>query len=213
MASKISSVDQYLREGCGRCEFYNSPRCKVNDWREVLVALRLILSKHEAVEEIKWSMPTYTINGGNVFMLSAFRGHAAVSFFKGALLKDEYNLLVSPGENSHHGRYLKFSSVEQVKELTPVISEYINEAIANERAGKKIVNVSVDPDYPAELVDRFMEDPALEAAFESLTPGRQRGYLYFFNGAKQSATRANRIEKYADQIMAGKGMMDDKYKC
>lgn len=206
-------VDLYLADGCGRCVFYNTPRCKVNDWRDVLTALRAIIATTNVVEEIKWSIPTYTVNGGNVFMLTALRGYAAISFFKGVLLKDEQKLLQSPGENSQSDRYFKITSVEQANALAPMIVAYINEAIEIEKAGLKVQYIAKNPEYPEELVARFAEDPALKAAFEALTPGRQRGYLYFFTGAKQSATRASRIEKYASSIMSGKGIMDDKYKC
>lgn len=206
-------VDQYLIDGCGRCEFYKTPRCKVHDWVDELKALRAIVAETELTEDVKWSFPCYTLNNGNVALLSAFRDYASLSFFKGSLLKDERNLLTTPGQNSMAARYFKFTSVEQVEQLRPVILEYLKEAIENERAGLKVEANKVNPEYPEELIAKFEEDPIFKNAFESLTPGRQRGYLYFFNGAKQSKTRAGRIEKYAAKILDGKGMMDDRYKC
>ncbi|HWS23546.1 MAG TPA: DUF1801 domain-containing protein [Anaerolineales bacterium] len=206
-------VDQYLIDGCGRCSFYKTPRCKVNDWREVLIELRSIVAETDLTEDLKWSFPTYTFNSSNVLILSAFREYASISFFKGVLLDDPKNLLQSPGENSQAVRLFKFTNVTQVKEFSEDLKSFIREAISLEVAGKKVEFKSENPDLPPELVIRFDEDPLLKLAFESLTPGRQRGYLLFFNGAKQTTTRASRIDKYVPLIMQGKGMNDERYKC
>jgi len=213
MNAKNPKVDQYLVDGCGRCSFYKTSRCKVNDWREVLIELRTIVAETDLTENLKWSFPTYTYNGANVLILSAFREYASISFFKGVLLEDSKNLLQSPGENSQAVRLFKFTKVAQVKEFSDDLKSFIREAINLEATGKKVDFKSENPDFPPELVIRFDEDPLLKLAFETLTPGRQRGYLLFFNGAKQTTTRANRIDKYVPLIMQGKGMNDERYKC
>jgi len=193
--------------------FIKTSRCKVNDWREVLIELRTIVAETDLTENLKWSFPTYTYNGANVLILSAFREYASISFFKGVLLEDSKNLLQSPGENSQAVRLFKFTKVAQVKEFSDDLKSFIREAINLEATGKKVDFKSENPDFPPELVIRFDEDPLLKLAFETLTPGRQRGYLLFFNGAKQTTTRANRIDKYVPLIMQGKGMNDERYKC
>jgi len=104
MASKIISIDQYLTEGCGRCKLFQTPQCKVHKWTSELHYLRQIILKSELQEELKWSMPCYSINGKNVVMLCAFKEYVSLSFFKGALLTDEKKLLISPGENSNSTR-------------------------------------------------------------------------------------------------------------
>jgi len=212
MSTPNPKVEQYLIDGCGRCSFYKTPRCKVNDWHEVLIGLRKIVGETELTEELKWSVPTYTYNGANVLILSAFRDYTSISFLKGILLNDFKNLLHSPGENSQAVRLFKFTSTAQARELADDVKAYIQEAINLEIAGRKVEFKSENPEFPPELVLRFDEDPQLKLAFESLTPGKQRGYLLFFNGAKQSTTRATRIEKYGSLIMQGKGMNDDRYK-
>lgn len=63
-------------------------------------------------------------------------------------------------------------------------------------------------DYPDELAALMEANAAFRDAFERLTPGRQRSYLLHFNGAKQSATRAARIERVQDRIMEGFGLHD-----
>lgn len=213
MVSNTSSVEHYLINGCGRCSLYQTPRCKVNDWRDELIALRKILSDCELEEEIKWSVPTYTLNGANILILSAFRQYASISFFRGVLLSDPEKILQSPGENSQAIRLLKFTDVEQIDRYSDSIKKYVLEAIDIEKSGKKVEFRSSNPEYPAELIARFENDPQLKLAFEALTPGRQRGYILYFNGAKQARTRSSRIEKFTDLIMQGKGMNDDRYKC
>ena len=209
MGSMNPLINEYLAHGCGRCSLYDTPECKVFTWQEQLKQLRLILSETELKDELKWKQPCYTINGKNVLIMACFKDFAFIAFFKGALLKDPENLLVFAGENSHSSKRMEFTSVEQIIELEPVIKQYVEEAIEIEKSGKKVdTSKKKEMKYPEELVAKFEEDPRLEEAFEALTPGRKRGYILYFTGAKQSATRTNRIEKYAPKIMSGKGFHD-----
>lgn len=206
---KTSTVDQYLIQGCMRCSLGNTPDCKVHRWSEELKLLRDIISDTDLVEEVKWSQPCYTYNDKNVLIMAVFKDYAFISFFKGSLLKDKSNLLHSPGENSQAVRQFRFTSPEQVAELESEIKAYINEAIEIEKSGKKVeFKKDSYKEIPEELQDKFNDDPAFEQAFLSLTPGRQRGYVLHFSGAKQSATRTSRIEKQMDRIFEGKGMHD-----
>ncbi|MEE4194374.1 MAG: YdeI/OmpD-associated family protein [Anaerolineae bacterium] len=204
-------VDLYLIDGCGRCPLYQTPQCKVHTWPEVLAELRRILLETELTEELKWKMPCYTFEGKNVAMLSAFKGHCAVSFFKGVLLKDPHSVLTAAGPNSQSDRQINFTSAEDALAHEAIIKAYVTEAIELEKSGAKVdFKPTADFDVPEELVKAFEEDPAFKLAFEALTPGRQRGYLLYFSGAKQSATRASRIEKCMPQILEGIGL-HDKY--
>ncbi|HLI75740.1 MAG TPA: YdeI/OmpD-associated family protein, partial [Acidobacteriaceae bacterium] len=81
------------------------------------------------------------------------------------------------------------------------------EAIALQRSGAKVPRKpAAEYEMPAELKARLDSDPALSRAFAALSPGRQKGYLIRIAAAKQSSTRASRVEKYAPQILAGKGL-------
>lgn len=202
------NVNQYLEIGCGRCPLGGTPECKVNDWREILEALRLILLDTELVEEVKWSVPCYNFNGANVCILSAFKNYTTVSFFKGSLLTDTHAVLDKPGKNSQASRYLTFTSLDQVIEKEAILRAYIKEAIEIEKKGLKVAFKKDPEPIPAELQELFNQDPVLQEAFEALTPGRQRGYILHFSAAKQSATRKRRIEKYIPKIMEGKGFHD-----
>ena len=124
-----NQVDNYLLEGCGRCELYQTPGCKVHSYTKELKALRKIMLESGLKEEFKWKQPCYSLNGKNVIILSAFKDYAFLSFFKGSLLKDANKLLHSPGKNSQAARQLRFTDVKDVHKLEPVIRDYIQEAI------------------------------------------------------------------------------------
>lgn len=67
---------------------------------------------------------------------------------------------------------------------------------------------TADFEVPEEFQIKLDENPDLKAAFEALTPGRQRGYLLYFAAPKQSKTRTSRVEKYMQHIIDGKGLKD-----
>lgn len=204
-----AEVDQYLIDGCGRCSLYRTPECKVHNWTEELKLLRSIVLESGLQEEFKWKQPCYTYNGGNILIVTAFKDYACIAFFKGSLLEDSYNMLVQPGENSQAARQLRFTSLNSITENEEAITRYILSAIEIEKQGKKVdFSAKKDLDYPEELQQKMDADGIFKKAFESLTPGRQRGYLLHFSSAKQSETRASRIEKYELHILAGKGMHD-----
>lgn len=182
---------------------------KTSIWKEELTLLRQVLLETDLIEEFKWYQPCYTYDNSNVVILAGFKAYFAVSFFKGALLKDDHKVLVKPGDNTQSARVIKMTSVEDVSRLAPMIKEYVKEAMKNEKSGLKVVFESKsESDYPLELQNRFNELPELKIAFEKLTPGRQNAYLLYFNGAKQSATKKSRIEKYESKILEGLGFYD-----
>jgi uncharacterized protein YdeI (YjbR/CyaY-like superfamily) len=130
-------------------------------------------------------------------------------FCKGALLKDANRILTKPGENTQAGRWAKFTSVREIVKIAPILKSYIHEAIAAEKAGLEVVyKKTTDFKTPEELQNKLDEIPALKTAFNALTPGRQRGYLLYFSAAKQSKTRASRVEKCMQPILNGKGLND-----
>ena len=206
MSTTNPAVDNYLAVGCGRCPLGGTPECKVHNWEAELPELRQILLDCGLTEELKWSMPCYTYEGSNILILSAFKGYCALNFFKGSLLKDPHNILYQPTANSQASRLIRFTDLQTVREMAPVLKEYIHAAIAVEKAGLQVEYKTVDDfEMPAELQEKLETDPAFKAAFAALTPGRQKGYLIYFAGAKQAKTRRARIEKYTPKIFEGKG--------
>jgi len=200
------NVDLYLKDGCGRCKYYQTPQCKVHNWIEELEYLRIIANDMGLSEELKWSVPCYTIEGKNIFIIAAFKDFCAISFFKGSLLKDTKQLLSSPGDNSQSGRYFKFTSLKEIQKQENNIRAYIQEAIDNELSGKKVdFKKPNDIVMPEELIEALEKDTSFNTAFHALTPGRQRGWVLHYSGAKQSATRISRIEKSKEKVLKGLG--------
>ena len=204
-----TNVDTYFTEGCGRCPFGGTLQCKVNNWPEELRLLRRIVLDCGLTEESKWDVPCYTYQKKNIVIVSAFKKYCALSFFKGALLADTNGILSKPGENTQTSRMIRFTNVQQIVELGPILKAYLFEAIEVEKLGLKVTEkVKIELEYPEEFQAKLDEIPALKTAFEALTPGRQKGYLFHFSQPKQSKTRESRIEKCIPQIFNGKGLND-----
>ena len=182
---------------------------KTEKWHDEMQALREIALYCGLVEEFKWGQPCYMYHKTNLLLIYNLKDCAAMSFMKGALLSDSEGILLKPGENSNHAKWAKFTDLSEIEKQKTTLQAYIYEAIEVEKAGLKVVvPKEAGLDFPEELLQKFEADPAFKAAFEALTPGRQRGYNLYFNGAKQAATRVSRIENYVDRIMSGKGFHD-----
>jgi len=179
-------------------------------WREEFKKLRAILLDSELSEEFKWRQPCYTFQGKNVVVIGGLKESCSFAFFKGALLKDVHGVLTTPGQHSQSTRWIKFTSVREVAEMKPVLKEYIRGAIEVEKAGLKVkLRKTSDLKFPEELQTMLDEFPELKAAFDGLTPGRQRAYIYHFSAPKQSKTREARVRKFMPHILKGKGLLDE----
>lgn len=202
-------IDAFLLEGCGRCPLGGTPQCKVHNWTEELKFLRRLVLECGLVEERKWGVPCYTHHGANVVMIYAFKDNCGLSFLKGALLRDGHGILEKAGANSQVGRLVRFTDVQRIAALAPQLKEYIFEAVEVEKAGLKVKTKDIsDYTVPEEFQRRLDSDPELLEAYEGLTPGRRKGYLLYFSGAKNPKTRESRIDKYIEKILKGKGFHD-----
>lgn len=202
-------VDLYFTDGCGRCPLGGTPNCKVNSWQKEMKHIRRIILDCGLTEELKWGVPCYTFQKSNIAVLAAFKEYCSLSFFKGALLSDSNGILTQPTENTQSARLIRFTSVREILNLEPAIKAHLYEAMEVEKAGLKVDFKKVSElVIPEEFQKKMKEIPALKNAFEALTPGRQKGYLLYFSGAKQSSTRIARIDKYLLQIIKGKGLND-----
>ncbi len=204
------NVDKYLVDGCMRCKYGGTPQCKVLNWTEELETLRQIVLETGLTEEIKWGVPVYTNKGKNIVTVNALKGSANIGFYKGAIMKDSHNILEQQG-TIQSARIIRFTDTERIKKIKEVLKSYVLEAIAIEEKGKKVPTVKNPEPIPDELLQAFEDDPSFKMAFESLTPGRQRGYIIHFSQPKQASTRKGRIEKHKGQILDGVGL-HDKYK-
>ena len=182
---------------------------KAKHWQEEFEKLRIIILDCGLNEELKWGVPCYTFQKSNIVLIHGFKEYCAILFIKGALLRDPKGILIQQTENVQAARQVRFTNIREIIELEPTLKSYIYEAIEVEKAGLK-VNHKKTAEYsiPDEFQKRLDEMPALKTAFEALTPGRQRAYIFYFSAPKQSKTRESRVEKYIQQILNGKGLND-----
>jgi len=169
----------------------------------------MILLDCYLTEELKWGKPCYAFGKSNIVLIQGFIEYIALLFFKGALLKDANGILNRLGENTQAGRQIRFTNVQQIIEKEPIVKAYILEAIEAEKAGLKVtLKKNSELIFLQEFQSKLNEIPALKAAFDALTPGRQKGYYLYFSEPKQAKTRESRVEKSMQQILNGKGLND-----
>lgn len=178
-------------------------------WGAELAALRELCLASGLNEELKWGQACYDLNGANVVLIHGFKEYCALLFMKGALMKDPKSILIQQTRNVQAGRQVRFTSLAEIKKQKATITAYIKEAIAVEKSGAKVaMKTAAQFDVPDEFRHRLADDPELADAFYALTPGRQKGYLLYFAGAKQSATRTARVQKHAPRILQRLGLDD-----
>jgi uncharacterized protein YdeI (YjbR/CyaY-like superfamily) len=182
---------------------------KQGRWKAEYAALRKLCLDSGLNEELKWGQACYDFNGSNVVLIHGFKDYCALLFMKGALLKDPESILIQQTKNVQSARQIRFVSLANINKQKAVVKAYIREAIAVEKSGAKVQMKGVAQfDVPEEFQLRLDDDPQLAEAFHALTPGRQKGYLLHFAGAKQSATRTKRIETHVPRILKGLGLED-----
>jgi uncharacterized protein YdeI (YjbR/CyaY-like superfamily) len=182
---------------------------KVKKWQDELIQLRSVVLYCNLIEELKWGVPCYTFNGGNIVLIHAFKEYCALLFMKGALLADSNGILIQQTENVQSGRQIRFTSLKEIIDQESTLKAYIFEAIEVEKAGLKIeFKKTEDFTMPEEFQTVLDENEPVKVAFEALTPGRQKAYLLHFSSAKQAETRGARIEKNLARILKGIGIND-----
>ncbi|HEY4800472.1 MAG TPA: DUF1801 domain-containing protein [Bacteroidia bacterium] len=182
---------------------------KTKKWKDEFEMLRRIILDCELSEELKWGQPCYMLGNKNVVLIHGFKEYCALLFFKGALLKDAGKLLIQQTENVQAARQIRFTNVQEIIKIQPLLKNYIHEAVAVEKSGLK-VNLKKTSEYkvPVEFQNASDDNARLKTAFNALTPGRQRAYLFYFSQPKQSKTRESRVASSIEKILGGKGLND-----
>ena len=182
---------------------------KDTQWQKEYEKLRKIVLDCGLIEELKWGCPCYTFENANIVLIHGFKEYCAFLFFKGALLNDPNGILIQQTKNVQSARQTRFTNVREIVKMEKILKAYVYEAIEVERAGLKVkLKKTSEFKTPEEFQKRLDKSTALKKAFDALTPGRQRAYIFHFSQAKQSKTREARVEKYLKQILAGKGLDD-----
>jgi uncharacterized protein YdeI (YjbR/CyaY-like superfamily) len=183
---------------------------KASQWQEEYEKLRTICLSCGLTEELKWGCPCYTIEKSNIVLIHGFKEYCALLVFKGALLSDPNGILIQQTENVQSARQIRFTNLLEIVEMEFTLKAYIHEAIEVEKAGLKVeLKKTSEYKVPEEFQYKLDHIPELKTAFEALTPGRQRGYLFYFSQPKLSKTRQDRVEKYLPKILSGKGWDDE----
>jgi len=177
-------------------------------WQKEFEKLRKIVLDCDLTEDVKWRQPCYTFEGRNIVLIHGFKEYCALLFFKGVLLKDTHGILIQQTEHVQAARQIRFTNAREIAKLEPILKAYIRQAIEVEKAGLKVTLKKTLGPVPAEFQRKLDVTPALKKAFDALTPGRQRAYIFYFSSAKQSKTRVARVEKCVQQILDGKGLDD-----
>ena len=182
---------------------------KDTHWQKEYEKLRKIILDCGLIEELKWGCPCYTFENTNIVLIHGFKEYCALLFFKGALLNDPNDLLIQQTKNVQSARQIRFTNAREIVKMEKILRAYVYEAIEVERAGLKVkLKKTSEFKIPEEFQKRLDKSTALKKAFDALTPGRQRAYIFYFSQAKQSKTREARVEKYLKQILNGKGIDD-----
>ena len=191
-----------------KVDFYFS---KAKKWQEELEQLRMIVLDCGLIEELKWGVPCYTLQKSNIVLIHVFKEYCALLFFKGALLNDPNGILIQQTKNVQAARQVRFTNVREIVKLELIVKAYIYEAIEVEKAGLKVkFKKTTDFIIPEEFKNKLSGKggKTLKTAFDTLTPGRQRAYIFYFSQPKQSKTRESRVEKCMQKILNGKGLED-----
>jgi len=204
----IVDPDDFFTKGCGRCARFATPDCSTRRWIDGLNDLRRICLDAGLEETVKWAHPCYMHAGRNIAIFGAFRNDFRLSFMNPSLLVDSEGVLEPQGPNSQTPGMIRFTATGQVGEKQSVIRAYLKQLMDHAEAGTKPARMDREIDMPDELIEVLDADPELSEAFHALTPGRQKGYLFALNQAKQSSTRLARIEKFRGKIIAGKGALE-----
>ena len=182
---------------------------KAKKWQKEFKKLRMIILDCQLTEELKWGCPCYTFQKSNIVLIHGFKEYCALLFFKGALLNDANGILIQQTENVQAARQIRFTNVREIVEMETILKPYIYEAIEVERAGLKVnFKKTIEFIIPEEFQKKLDKNPALKTAFGALTPGRQRGYIFYFSQPKQSKTREARVDKCTHKILNGEGLND-----
>lgn len=178
-------------------------------WRQEFEILRTILLGSDLTEDVKWGHPCYRLGASNIVLMHGFKDYCALLFFKGALMDDPAGILVQQTENVQAARQVRFTAAQDIEAMRSTLSDYVRRAIEVEKAGLKVAfKKTAEFPMPEEFRARLDSAPDLKAAFQALTPGRQRAYLLHFSSPKQSKTRVSRIDKCVPKILGGKGLTD-----
>jgi uncharacterized protein YdeI (YjbR/CyaY-like superfamily) len=181
---------------------------EAKNWREELEVLRVIVLDSQLTEELKWGVPTYTLDNSNIVLIHVFKAYCALLFFKGALLKDPNGILIQQTKNVQSARQIRFTDAREIRGLRPVIKAYLAEAIEVEKSGLVVVlKPTTEFGVPEELQDQFDEIPEFKTAFEALTPGGSGVICFIFRSPSNPKPESRGLKTQCRRFLMGRAWM------
>ena len=183
---------------------------KQDKWNEGMMAIRNELLNLEFKEEVKWGMPTYTIDGKNLVGLCGFKNHFGIWFHQGVFLSDPNKILSNVQEGKTKGmRHIKYFDSNEVD--LKVLKPYLSETIKNHKEGKeiKVVRRKNDLNMP-DILNSALEKKGKQE-FDNMSKAKQNEFIEYITTAKREATKVSRLEKIIPMILKGEGL-NDMYK-
>ena len=165
----------------------------------ITTGVKPIIGKSRLAEErVRQAAEIYASHGGKVRVARVVMG----------IFSSEKSVRRSSTCTSSQDRN-RITNSKEIQKIESSIRTYIFEAIEVEKQGLEVeMKKTSEFEMPIEFKQELEKNSDLKKAFNLLTPGRQRGYLLYFSGAKQSKTRSSRINKLKEKILSGKGLND-----
>lgn len=154
----------------------------------------------EAEETMKWSTPTFTVDGKILLGMAAFKAHAVVNFWRG----QEMGVEVSKDAMGQLGKLTSVSDLPSDARL----DELLRKGVELARTAPAPRKVKHEPKPPAEIHPEFAEalksNPKAQEVLDGFSPSARREYVDWIAEAKQDKTRAKRIADAIEWLSEGK---------
>lgn len=154
----------------------------------------------EVEETLKWSMPSFTIDGKILLGMAAFKTHAVVGFWRG----EEMGVETSKDAMGQLGKLKSIEDLPPDDKLDAMILKGV-ELARTAPAPRKIKHApkpapALHPDFAAALAAA----PKAREVLDGFPPSAQREYLEWVSEAKQDVTRQKRIASAVEWLSEGK---------
>ena len=146
-------------------------------------------------------MPAYTVGGKIVLITAAFKGHAALNFWRGQELR---------GDAANADAMGQFGKLKSVDDLPPnaELDRLIREAAELTQKApvpRKTKHApKATPKLHPEFATALDKAPKAKATLEAFPPSARRDYVDWISEAKQDATRRKRIANAVEWLSEGK---------
>ena len=155
----------------------------------------------EVEETVKWSMPAYTVGGKIVLIVAAFKGHAALNFWRGQELRSDAANAEALGQ---FGKIRSIAELPSNAEFDRLLLEAAELAKSAPAPRKTKHAPKPAPGLHPEFAAALAKDEKAKANLDAFPPSAQRDYFEWISEAKQDSTRQKRIATAIEWLGEGK---------